>query len=66
MSDLPVPDTKEALLVSAGNNQYTAHVFDHTEEVPFTDYRGKPDGSVLAFVFKCTETGKLRRWGNAQ
>lgn len=65
MSDLPIPTTTEVLLPSAGINRATRHMYSHTEEVPFTDERGKPDGTAHAFVFKCQATGALRRWGNA-
>lgn len=64
MSDMPTPTTLNAVLMSAGNHKPTPHVYDHAEEVPFENERGKPNGSVLAFVFKCTVTGALRRWGN--
>lgn len=64
MSDSPIPETFNPRLVSAGNRQWTPHTYSHAEEVPFTDYRGKPDGSVLAFIYRCDITGALRRWGN--
>ena len=67
MSDLPAPEKTEACLPSVGLNytRATRHTFSHAEEVPYTDADGKPDGSVYAFVYKCTETGAARRWGFA-
>lgn len=55
-----VPETTRALLPSAGLNfaRATPHVFSHT--VAVVDHRGEP---ATAIMFRCTETGAVRRWG---
>lgn len=56
---LPTPETKRALLPSAGVNYATWHVYDHTMEIPPTT-----DGvRSYAFMFRCKKTDVLRRWG---
>lgn len=70
MSDMPVPDTLSAVLKSDGNNEFTRHEWVATEEVRVPKYdptTAKLDEKTLepafAFMFRCTQTGAIRRWG---
>lgn len=65
MSDLPVPENTTPILPSAGISAATPHTYSHTEEVPWVDERGNPDGTHFVHVYKCSRTGALRRWGSA-
>lgn len=62
MSDMPVPEGRSPILVNRAG-QATRHKYDHTEEVPAIGPDGKPDGTGYVHVFRCTETGALRRYG---
>jgi hypothetical protein len=53
------PETKHALLMSAGLRKFTWHTWKRTHTL--TDSGGAPIG--FEHVFKCSETGALRRWG---
>lgn len=62
MSDLPVPENTYPILVNRQGDA-TRHRYDHTEEAPAIGEDGKPDGMGYAHVFRCTDTGALRRYG---
>ncbi len=58
-------DTVEAVLPSAGYNyrKWTRHKYDHSELVTLPG--ATPDNTLtgLGHMYKCQETGELRRWG---
>jgi hypothetical protein len=53
------PETKQALLMSAGIRKFTWHTWKRTQAL--TDTSGNAVG--YEHVYKCSETGALRRWG---
>ncbi len=55
--------TRSALLSSAGYNhqKWTRHKYAHSEIVTLKGSNGDITG--LAHMFRCEETGELRRWG---
>lgn len=64
----PEPEVKFAWLPSAGYDYMiaTKHEFSHTEGITVMIERA--DGTSVpkqctAFVFRCRETGAMRRWG---
>ena len=63
------PETVEAWLASAAKPHlpapacFTRHVYDHSEVVHAIDIHGIRV-SMLVHMFRCTETGMLRRWGS--
>lgn len=63
---LQEPETKTAFLpcYALPGKRATLHkyVFSERTTVKATT-PGKPDQLAIAFVFRCTETGALRRWG---
>lgn len=56
--------TKMAKLTSSGFNyrKWTRHTYAYSEVVRISRPRGE-NIVGLAHVFKCSETGELRRWG---
>jgi hypothetical protein len=55
-----VPETRRALLVNA-TGRATVHVFERAEVQPA--HPAQPRRLAVAFLFRCTETRLLRRWG---
>ncbi len=63
MSDLPVPETTTLMLMSERLERFTKHEYVATEEVVCKPHAGFPGGHGYAFMFRCTETGVIRRCG---
>lgn len=63
------PETLRPILPSAGFDyqRATRHTFDHYEDVPADELVPAPGPSGMrpgrALMYKCEETGELRRWG---
>ena len=57
----PIPTTKTAYLVSAGyaEPRATRHVYVETRAVIIPG----PGGEAWEFLYKCEQTGEVRRWG---
>ena len=55
----PKPETREAYLMSESAWVFTLHTYHSTEEA----WLPGPDGEVWEFLYKCSKTGVLRRWG---
>lgn len=69
MSDMPVPENTTVLIPTAATDRLgnpirraTEHRYSHTEEVDIAQGFDEPDIGY-AHVFRCTETGALRRYG---
>lgn len=59
-------ETKTALLPSAGYNynKWTKHEYSHSELITLPSHKtGGPATTGLGHMFRCAETGELRRWG---
>lgn len=56
---VPVPECRHPLLPSAGVRRATKHDFATVEEIPplIDGHRS------WAYLFRCAETGAMRRWG---
>ncbi len=54
------PETMSAYLVNAALRRATLHEFERAEVQPLL--RGDNEVGV-AFLYRCVETGELRRWG---
>ncbi len=54
----PTPETKTVTLVNSQGN-VTVHVYVETAECMLP----APDGAAWEFLFRCTETGIMRRYG---
>lgn len=61
MEPFPKPDTRTALLESAGltHSTITRHNYVETR---LTEISG-PGGQAYEFIFECQETSMQRRWG---
>lgn len=58
---IPVPETLYAILPSDGVARATEHEYVATEEIePLAE-----GCRSFAFMFRCCETGAIRRWGYA-
>jgi hypothetical protein len=57
--------TTSALLSSAGYNhqKWTRHKYSHSELVTLPGAKGSAEVAGLGHMFRCEETGELRRWG---
>lgn len=64
MMQIPV-STTSAYLPSRGLNERrcTKHVYSHSEIVTLPARVGAAPITGLAHLFRCSETGELRRWG---
>lgn len=58
-------ETIEAILPSKGYNynKWTRHVYSHSERVTLPAQTAGIVLTGLGHMFKCQETGELRRWG---
>lgn len=60
---IPEPDRKEACLPSAGLNHQRATKHTFVEAVPGIVKFPHTTRSCFFFIFRCSETGALRRFG---
>lgn len=64
---IPLPETRRAYLPADGATRATFHTYDGYREI---EQRRPEPGERHAvrqfeYLFRCSETGKLRRWGVA-
>lgn len=55
----PKPETREAMLMSEGSWKWTRHHYVSTRECVLPS----PDGAAWEFMYQCSVTGVVRRWG---
>lgn len=66
MTRIPPPETKRALLVAEGAVRATEHVYDGYREIETRSLdKRTPSARQFEYLFKCSATGRLRRWGVA-
>lgn len=61
----PRPVTITAYLVSSGYGipKATKHVYHESRAATLPQSRGIPAQAIWEHIFRCTQTGALRRWG---
>lgn len=57
---IPEPVTRSAWLMCEQEQRWTLHTYAETRAVTL---QGKQGGHAYEFLFKCSETGAVRRWG---